>query len=260
MEHPRAYGVDESGERRDREWMAGEFVTRGSRRQRNSVSWPDERAAMLDRTVIDRGLGGGERKPRRCHLARGTAGCSNEISIPSRGSSRGRSGLSAACEIGRSYVSLAETAGRPSLHKRNAKFVARSFARPPARSLVRSCARARTFTLAFRVARVVAIHARRRGTTNGTALHNGHVFFLSFLDRGTRSARCTRRLARPVEQWHVRSYLATVTCSAGSPSRRRVNGDRELTFSSTNRGRRRIRPCRDTGSTARSTRPALHRA
>lgn len=40
--------------------MAGEFVTRGSRRQRNSVSWPDERAAMLDRTVIDRGLGGGE--------------------------------------------------------------------------------------------------------------------------------------------------------------------------------------------------------
>lgn len=139
MEHPRAYGVDESGER-DREWMAGEFVTRGSRRQRNSVSWPDERAAMLDRTVIDRGLGGGERKPRRCHLARGTAGCSNEISIPSRGSSCGRSGLSAACEIGRSYVSLPETAGRPSLHKRNAKFVARS----PARSLVRARARARS--------------------------------------------------------------------------------------------------------------------
>jgi len=146
-------------------------MTRGSRIQRNSVSWSNERAAMLDRIVIDRGLGGEERKPTRCHLARGTAGRSKRNIDPIARGIGGWSELSATCEIGsqrgRSYVNPAETAGRPSLHKSNAKFYRSS----------RICARAHV--------RVFASLAWPRSTRGARhqrhALHNGHVFSFSYL-------------------------------------------------------------------------------
>jgi len=158
-------------QRKGCEWTAGEFMTRGSRIQRNSVSWSNERAAMLDRIVIDRGLGGEERKPTRCHLARGTAGRSKRNIDPIARGIGGWSELSATCEIGsqrdRSYVNPAETAGRPLLHKSNAKFYRSS----------RICARAHV--------RVFASLAWPRSTRGARhqrhALHNGHVFSFSYL-------------------------------------------------------------------------------
>lgn len=141
-----------------------------------------------------------------CHLARGEEmgrRRSNEISIPSRGGDRGRSTVfrrvrrsrPAANNRGRLCKS-AETADRPSLHKRDVEFVA--------------CARSRTCVpRRSRSACEARASRRRRRCATPTALHNGHVFFfLSFfhVGRGTRSAlkRPRSRSRIPEEQWHVR--------------------------------------------------------
>lgn len=148
---------------------------------RNSDSWPDERAAILGRIVIDRGLGV-ERKPHALPSGSGeTGGRSKEISIASRGEGKSREDLSVA--IGprtdgpRSYVSPPKLRDcRPSLHKRNAKI-------------------RRVRARAFRVARVAAFRARNTRDVGARhqrhALHNDHVFFFS-LSLSPRSRHAVR--------------------------------------------------------------------